>query len=103
MWGYDGFGFGGGGMGIGMLLFWGVIIFGIVMLLRGFGGTSGSAASEPRARNKTPLDILGERYARGEIDQSEFKQKRSDLQGSATMPMDKQRREFLKAPGVEAS
>jgi len=79
MWGYDGFGFGGGGMGIGMLLFWGLIIFGIVMLVRGFGGTSSFVVSEPRARDKSPLDILGERYARGDIDKSEFEQKRDDL------------------------
>ncbi len=79
MWGYDGFGYGGGGMGIGMLLFWGLIIFGIVMLVRGFGGTSSSAVSEPRVRDKSPLDILGERYARGEIDKAEFAQKRGEL------------------------
>jgi putative membrane protein len=76
MWGFDGFGF-GGGMGIGMLLFWGLIIFAIVMLARGFGRTSN--AGEPRG--KTPLDILGERYARGEIELNEFRQKRSDLSG----------------------
>ena len=77
MWGYDGFGMGWGGMGIGMLLFWGLIIFGIVMLARGFGGRP--AGNEPSLREKTPLDILGERYARGEIDKSEFEQKRRDL------------------------
>jgi len=77
MWGYDGFGFGGFGMGIGMLLFWGLIIFGIVMLARGFGGASN--ASESGSRGKTPLDILRERYARGEIDKSEFQQRSSDL------------------------
>jgi putative membrane protein len=77
MWGYDGFGFGGSGMGIGMLLFWGLIILGIVMLARGFGGAFN--ASERRAREKTPLEILRERYARGEIDKSEFQQRRSDL------------------------
>lgn len=79
MWGYDGFGFGGGGMGIGMLLFWGLVIFGVVMLARGFGGSSNSVAGVPIVRDKTPLDILGERYARGEIDKAEFAQKRSDL------------------------
>ena len=82
MWGYDGFGYGGIGMGIGMLLFWGLIIFAIVLLARGFGAKSGSSGSEPRARDKTALDILGERYARGEIDKAEFEQKRNDLKGS---------------------
>ena len=101
MWGYDGFGFGGGAMGIGMLLFWGLIIAAIVVLARGFGARTGG--SEPRLREKTALDILGERYARSEIDKSEFEEKRRDLEGSGTMPMDKQRREFLKAGGVEAS
>ena len=76
MWGYDGFGMGWGGMGIGMLLFWGLIIFGIVMLARGFGGRP--AGNEPSLREKTPLDILGERYARGEIDKSEFEQLMED-------------------------
>ncbi len=77
MWGYNGYGFGGGGMGIGMLLIWGLVIAAIVVLARGFGGRSGGG--EPRLREKTPLDILGERYARGEIDKAEFEQKRSDL------------------------
>lgn len=78
MWGYDGFGFGWGGMGIGMLLFWALIIAVVVVLVRGFGGAR-SVASEPRPREKTALDILGERYARGEIDKNEFEQKRRDL------------------------
>ena len=100
MWGYDGFGFGGGAMGIGMLLFWGLIIAAIVMLARGFGGKSGG--DEPSLRGKSPLDILGERYARGEIDKNEFEKKRLDLEESGSMPVDKQRSEFLKAGGVEA-
>ena len=77
MWGYDGFGFGGLGMGIGMLLFWALIIAAIVMLGRGFGGRPGG--SESRVLERTPLDILGERYAKGEIDKGEFEQKRRDL------------------------
>jgi putative membrane protein len=77
MWGYDGFGYGGFGMGIGMLLFWGLIIAAIVVLVRGFGAESGEG--EPRLREKTALDILGERYARGEIGKAEFEEKRRDL------------------------
>lgn len=77
MWGYDGFGYGGFGMGIGMLLFWGLIIAAIVVLVRGFGGSSKGSA--PRLPEKTALDILRERYARGEIDKAEFEEKRRDL------------------------
>ena len=77
MWGYNGYGLWGGGMGIGMLLFWGLIIAAIVVLVRGFGARSGGG--EPRLREKTALDILRERYAKGEIDKTEFEQKRSDL------------------------
>jgi len=77
MWGHDGFGFGGFGMGIGMLFFWGLIIAAVVLLARGFG--SRPAVSEPRLREQTPLDILRERYAKGEIGKTEFEQKRSDL------------------------
>lgn len=64
-------------MGIGMLLFWGLIIFAIVMLARGFGGSSG--AGVPAGRDKTELEILRERYAKGEIGQVEYRQKRGDL------------------------
>ena len=77
MGGFEGFGFGAGGMGIGMLLFWGLIIAAIVVLLRGIGGSP--RGGEPRVREKTPIEILGERYARGEIDKSEFEQRRHDL------------------------
>jgi putative membrane protein len=64
------------GMGLGMLLFWGLIIAAIVVLARGFGARSGS---DTGPREKTALDILGERYARGEIGRAEFEEKRRDL------------------------
>jgi len=75
MWGYHGYGF--GGMGIGMILFWVLIIAAIIVLVRGFGSRSGG--NDFRPASKTPLDILGERYARGEIDKDEFETKRRDL------------------------
>lgn len=77
MWGYDGFGYGGGAMGIGMLLFWGLIIVLVVALARGWGRRSEDDG--PRPREKTALDILSERYARGEIDKGEYEEKRRDL------------------------
>jgi putative membrane protein len=63
--------------GIGMILFWGLLIAGVVMLVRWLGGSGAGAG--PRGSGRTALDILRERYAKGEIDQHEFEQKRRDL------------------------
>ncbi len=73
-------GFGGGmGLGgIGMLVFWALVIVGVVLALRWFAGES-SSRTAPRGPERTALDTLGERYARGEISKEEFEQKRRDL------------------------
>jgi len=74
-----GYGWGGGwGFGmIGMLLWWALIILGIVLLAKWiFGGAAGRGGHESRDRS---LDILKERYARGEIDKKEFEDKKRDL------------------------
>ncbi len=73
--------FGGWAPGFGfvfMILFWGLIILGIVAIAKWlFASLSGAGMPKERAA----LDILKERYARGEIDQEEFEQKRRDLVG----------------------
>ncbi|MBI3524756.1 MAG: SHOCT domain-containing protein [Betaproteobacteria bacterium] len=61
-----GFGFGG----IFMILWWVLIIAAIVALVKWLGASSGG--------NKA-LDILKERYARGEIDAEEFQKRKRDL------------------------
>ena len=73
-------GFGGamGFGGIGMLIFWALLIGGVVVLVRWLSAKS-SAANVPSARRGGPLDILHERYARGEIGKDEFEQKRRDV------------------------
>ena len=60
---------------IGMVLLGVLIIVGIIVLVR---WTSGS---EPRSHphSKSALDVLEERYARGEIDKQEFEEKKRDL------------------------
>ncbi|HUJ86482.1 MAG TPA: SHOCT domain-containing protein [Burkholderiales bacterium] len=73
-----GYGWGGGwGFGIiGMLLWWVLIILGIVLLVKWvFGGGPGGG----RTAGDRALEILKERYARGEIDKNEFEQKKRDL------------------------
>jgi putative membrane protein len=65
----------GGGMGIFGLLFWGLLIVVIVSLLAGARKPIDSTATKPYG----PLDILKQRYARGEIDREQFKALRHDL------------------------
>jgi putative membrane protein len=59
-----------------MLLFWALIIVALVALGKWIFDRSGDA---PRGRSA--LDILKERYARGEIGKEEFEQKQRDLNG----------------------
>jgi len=69
-----GMGFGGG---LFMILFWIVIIVAVVMLVKWLAGGS-SRLDLPRG--KSALDVLKERYARGEIGKEEFEQKKRDLE-----------------------
>lgn len=78
--------FGGWGMGFGivfMFLFWALIILGIVVAIRWLIRES-QARPEQVGRtlphDKTPLEIVQERYARGEIDREEYEQKKRDLE-----------------------
>jgi putative membrane protein len=75
-WGYGGPGF--FGMGFGMLLFWALLVVGVIVLLRWL--STGPDRRAPPAEGTSALDILAQRYARGEIDREEFEQKRHDLQ-----------------------
>ena len=70
----------GGGWGIGMismLLWWVLIILGIVLLAKWI--VSGSPGRTEHGSRDRSLDILRERYARGEIDKKELEDRKRDL------------------------
>ena len=74
--GHMGWGAGSGGvLGFGgTALWWLLLIVGAVLLVRWmFGATAG------RRGRSGALEILAERYARGEIDREEFQNRRRDL------------------------
>lgn len=71
--------------GILMMVFWVAIIVGIVLLVMWLvrqtagGHTHGGGASS--TPGESALDIIKDRYARGEIDKTEFEEKKKDLTG----------------------
>ena len=68
---------------ISMLVFWALIVLGIVFLWRNLSsGKAPRGRNEPEAlqdRSDRALEILRERYAKGEIDDEEFQRRKRDL------------------------
>ncbi len=69
-----GYGFGGAGMFL-MVLWWALVIVGLVWLVRGLG--SRDQATGPSARG-----LLDERFADGQITAEEYRERRDVLDGS---------------------
>jgi putative membrane protein len=68
-WGFPWFG------GIFMILFWILIIIGVIFLIKWLVINK---STEVQSR-ETPLEILRRRYASGEISKEEFENKKRDL------------------------
>ena len=66
-------------------LFWLIVLGGLVLLLRSRGGWGPPRVSGHR---ETALDVLDGRYARGEIDDDEYRKRRSVLTGYGAGPSD---------------
>ncbi|MDP2744792.1 MAG: SHOCT domain-containing protein [Dehalococcoidia bacterium] len=92
IWGGASGGYGGGMMGPGMMggfgllgwfgpilmvLFWVLVIWGIIALVRGTNWTGPSDSSS--SRSDSALEILRKRYSRGEINKEEYEEKKKDL------------------------
>lgn len=82
MWGY-GTGMGPWGfvlMTIGNVLFWGLVIVGVILLVRYVGRSDRPAGGRSEGRS-TPEQVLAERFAAGEIDEQEYRQRLEVLRG----------------------
>lgn len=69
MWGAWGF-----GMMLIMLVFWGVVIVGLVLGIRWF------LKQGREQRSDSALEILRQRYARGELSKDDFERMKKDIQ-----------------------
>lgn len=62
-----------------MILFVAVVVVLVVLAIRWLGSSGHDAAQHTSPPAKAPLDILKERFARGEIDQKEYEERRRVL------------------------
>jgi putative membrane protein len=68
-------------MAIGMVLFWGLIITGAVLLIRTMNRRTGGRTLADRP---SPGQLLAERFARGEIDEDEYQRRVATLAAAAS-------------------
>lgn len=71
------------GMILTMIAFWGLVVAAVVWLLRG-RGTDDSQPVGPR--EPAPEQVLAERFARGEIDEVEYRDRLAALRGDPRHP-----------------
>jgi len=87
IYGWQGYGYGMmgpwmmGGFGWGwfmpiiMIILWGLVIWGIMALVRGLSKSDAGSSTQP----DSALEILKKRYARGEITKQEYEERKKDL------------------------
>lgn len=66
-------------MWISMAIFWGLVIFGVVALVNGFGDRG--------TRPESPGETLDRRLAAGEIDETQYRALRDELHRSLQGPV----------------
>ncbi len=65
-------GFGWGWMPLLVIVFWGLVVWGIVAAVR-------ASRHDSHHQTESPLEVLKLRYARGEIKKSEYEEKKREL------------------------
>lgn len=75
-------GWGWFGMSLGMLMFWGLLITGFALLFRSLNRPSSENRDDSApAAPPTAEQLLAERFARGEIDEKEYRRRLQVLRG----------------------
>jgi putative membrane protein len=73
-------------MTVSMILFWGAVIAGVVALVRYFGRSGQEPPLPPPPQSagspSAPERLLAERFARGEINEDEYRQRLAVLRGT---------------------
>jgi putative membrane protein len=69
-------------MGFGSVLFWSALIFGIVVLVRYWKGSNPFAAGSRASAE----ELLAQRFARGEIDEADYRQRLAVLADRTQSP-----------------
>lgn len=65
-------------MTIGMVVFWGLVILGVVWLVRSTG------SAQHHERGLSAIDVLDRRLAQGEISPEEYRDRRAALKGEGS-------------------
>lgn len=79
MYGWDGWGWGGWFlMTLVMVVFWALVITAVVLAIRYVSGGS-DQRQRPTRESSRAEDVLAERFARGEIDEDEFRRRMATI------------------------
>jgi putative membrane protein len=77
-YGHDVSGWGYAGMAVGMVVFWGLVAAGIVVLVQ-FASRDRMTREVPPSEHSAAQQVLAMRFARGEIDEKEYRDKLATL------------------------
>ena len=73
-------------MTVSMVLFWALLIAGVVTLVRYLGRSTQPTLTSPPPHRHTPEQVLAERFARGDIDDDEYRRRLDTLRADARTP-----------------
>lgn len=79
-------GWGWVGMTLSMILFWALIITAGILLYRALSSGSEHSRERGAPARPSPEEVLAERFARGEIDEEEYRRRLTTLRGSGGLP-----------------